>query len=224
MPRASSPITAATTAASTAWLWVRRSAPGRDPAEAAFTLWCHRNAFAPRPPVPRVAPSTAAGSRSPLAALPATVFAQQFPTVLRAADGVGSAAVLARTATPGRGPQTGVALLVGGHPRQSGLRVQAARAFPDTVPALPPDPAATPPLLAGRYTVDGDPDAVPDELVVELLDPTLPPLVIESLPRGLLVGTAASHLQAAQIDALAAVTARLRLLLLDEVAAATRWR
>jgi len=65
---------------------------------------------------------------------------------------------------------------------------------------------------------------VPDELVVELLDPLLPPLVIESLPRGLLVGTAASHLQSAQIDALAAVTARLRLLLLDDVAAAARGR
>jgi len=65
---------------------------------------------------------------------------------------------------------------------------------------------------------------VPDELVVELLDPALPPLVIECLPRGLLVGTATSHLQVAQIDALAAVTARLRPLLLDDVATATRWR
>jgi len=223
MPRASSPITAATAAASTAWLWVRRSAPGRDAGEAAFVLWCHRNAFVPRPLLPPAAPS-AARSGSPLAGLPGTLFAQQFPTVGRLADGVGSAAVLARAAPPGRGPQTGVALLVRGHVRQAGLRVHATRAFPDAVIAPPPDPAATPPLLAGRYTVDGDPDAVPDELVVELLDPMLPPLVIESVPRGLLVGTAATHLQTPQIDALAAVTARLRLLLLDEVAAATRWR
>jgi hypothetical protein len=223
MPRASTPITAASAAASTAWLWLRRSAPGRDAGEAAFVLWCHRNAFAPRPQLPPGAVPVA-GHGSPLAGLPGTLFAQQFPSVLRTADAVGSAAVLARSATPGRGPQTGVALLVRGHVRQAGLRVHATRAFPDAVLAPPPDPAATPSLLAGRYTVDGDPDAVPDELVVELLDPTLPPLVIESLPRGLLIGTAATHLQTRQIDALAAVTARLRLLLLDEVAAATRWR
>jgi hypothetical protein len=148
---------------------------------------------------------------------------QQFGAV-RAADGHASAAVLGRTAANGHPAMTGVALLVRGDVRQPRFRVNATRGFAGAVLAPPPDPAATPSLLAGRYIVDGDLDAVPDELVVELLDPTLPPLVIECLPRGLLVGTATSRLQVAQIDALAAVTARLRLLLLEDAATATRWR
>jgi hypothetical protein len=226
--RVSSPTAAAAAAASRTWLWLRGSAHGRDPGEAAFVLWCHRNAFAPRPQDPsRTTTAGAAGSGAAARGLPelqGSLFAEQFSSFVRAADGVGSAAVLARMPGPGRGPQTGVALLVRGHVRQPGLRVHAPRIFADAVLAPPPDPAATPPLLAGRYVVDGEADAVPDELVVELLDPTLPPLVIECLPRGLLVGTATSRLQAAQIDALAAVTARLRLLLLDDVATAARWR
>ena len=189
-------------------------------------LWCHRNAFAPRPEsavVDAAANGTGAPRRATLPELRDTLFTQQFATV-RAADGHGSAAVLGRSAANGHPAMTGVALLMRGDVRQPGLRVRATRGFTEAVLAAPPDPAATPSLLAGRYVVDGDPDAVPDELVVELLDPALLPLVIECLPRRLLVGTATSHLQVAQIDVLAAVTARLRLLLLEDVATATRRR
>jgi len=224
--RASSPIAAAAAAASTAWFRLRRSPHGRDPGEAAFVLWCHRNAFAPRPApavVDAAANGTGAARPAALPELRDTLFTQQFGAV-RIADGHGSAAVLGRSGANGHPAMTGVALLVRGDVRQPGLRVHATRGFAGAVVAPPPDPAATPSLLAGRYVVDGDPDAVPDELVVELLDPTLPPLVIECLPRGLLVGTATSHLQVAQIDVLAAVTARLRLLLLEDVATATRRR
>jgi len=64
-----------------------------------------------------------------------------------------------------------------------------------------------------------DAETVPDDLVVELLDPALPPLLIECRQRALIVATATARLQPADIDALQAVTARLGLLLLDDVAA-----
>jgi hypothetical protein len=113
-------------------------------------------------------------------------------------------------------------MVVRGHVRQPGLRLHATRTFGTAVLEPAPAPAATPPLLAGRYVVDAE--AVPDELVVELLDPSLPPLLVECLPRALLVATATPRLQAADIDALQAVTTRLGLLLLDDVAAAAAGR
>ena len=57
---------------------------------------------------------------------------------------------------------------------------------------------------------------------LELLDPSLPPLLIECLPDGLLVATATSRLQADHLDAMATATERLTTLLLDDHAAVTR--
>ena len=110
-----------------------------------------------------------------------------------------------------------------GSPRQPGLRVRAARPFEEPWFGAPADDAETPSLLAGRYIVDG-PAVLPEELVVELLDPHLPPLIVECLPDGLLVGTAGAHLRTDDLDALAAATERLMALLLDDVAAVTRRR
>jgi hypothetical protein len=234
MWRESAPIAAVFATASAAGLWLRRPARGREPGETAFVLWCSRRAFVPRArralDVAALSDSyrrLAQAERGVAEAVPATgvpelagsLFAQQFGWIVRAAEGPGTAAVLGRAPAPGggRGSLTGVALLARGRSRQPGLRVHAARAFPDVVSLPPPDPAATPPLLAGRYVVDAE--TVPDELVVELLDPTLPPLLVECLPRALLVATATARLQPAQIDALAVIAARLRLLLLDDVAA-----
>ena len=145
MSSVSSPIAAAAAAASSAWLRLRGSAHGRDPGEAAFVLWCHRNAFAPRPqhPSPTNTADVAARTGSAARGLPelhGSLFAGLFSSLVRAADGVGSAAVLGRTPGPGHGPQTGVALLVRGQVRQRGLRVHAPRAFADAVLAPPPVP------------------------------------------------------------------------------------
>ena len=136
---------------------------------------------------------------------PAPLFAERFRWIVRAAEGPGD-----RRARP-----------CAARRRRSrvphGARAGTARARPPAGPARPrhprlrqrrpaplPDPAATPPLLAGRYVVDAE--AVPDDLVVELLDPALPPLLIECRRPALIVATATARLQPADIDALQAVT------------------
>jgi hypothetical protein len=239
MWRDSAPIAAAAATASAAGLWIRRSARGREPGETAFELWCSRQAYVPRArraldaaelPLPYRRLVQDAGD-APQAVPPTGVpelagslFADRFRWIVRAATGPGTTAVLGRAPVDGggRGALTGLALVLRGHARPPGLRVHATRAFGADVLHPAPDPAATPPLLAGRYVVDAD--AVPDELVVELLDPALPPLLVECRPRALLVATASTRLQAADIDALQTVAARLRLLLVDDVAAAAPGR
>jgi hypothetical protein len=151
-----------------------------------------------------------------------SLFAQQFGWIVRAADGPSAAAFLGR-APAGRHVLIGAALVVTGAPRLPGLRVRAPRIFDEPWFGATLDRESTPPLLAGRYAVDGS-APLPEELVVELLDPHLPPLLVECLPDGLLVGTAGTHLRAVDLDALAAATARLSDLLLDDVATITAWR
>jgi hypothetical protein len=238
MWRETAPIAAGITAGSAAWLWLRRSARGRDPGETAFVLWCGRHAFAPRAQrsldpalmperyrrlaqrdgaTPRCVPAES------LEEIDGSLFAQQFGWIVRAADGPGAAAFLGRAPAPGRRVLTAAALVVAGSPRLPALRVRAARRFEAPWFAAPADHRDTPALLAGRYVVDGS-ATLPEELVVELLDPHLPPLIVECLADGLLVGTAGAHLRAGDLDALAAATERLTELLLDDVATVTRWR
>jgi hypothetical protein len=232
MWRDTAPIAAVVTAASAAWLWLRRSARGRDPGETAFVLWCGRHAFAPRAQraldpalmperyrrlaqrdggTPRCVPAESRGE------IDGSLFAQQFGWIVRAADGAGGAAFLGRAPVPGRRGLTAAALVVAGSPRLPHLSVRASRRFEEPWFAAPADDRDTPALLAGRYVVDGS-TTLPEELVVELLDPHLPPLIVECLADGLLVGTAGAHLRAADLDALAAATERLAELLLDDVA------
>src|SRR4051812_30363587 len=204
MWRELAPIAAVLTAASAAWLWLRRSARGRDPGETAFVLWCGRHAFAPRPqqsldpaglpePYRRLVQREVGDPRCvPAASLPeieGSLFGQQFGWIVRAADGHGAAAFLARAPAPGRRSLTAAALVVSGSPRVPGLRVRASRTFEAPWFGHEADDSSTPALLAGRYVADG-PAPLPEELVVELLDPHLPPLIVECLPEGLLVATA----------------------------------
>ncbi len=236
MWRESAPIAAVLTAASAAWLWLRRSARGRDPGETAFVLWCGRHAFAPRPQqtldlsfVPEPYRGLAQRESGPPRSVPIasraeirdSLFAQQFGWIVRAADGSGACAFLGRGPAPRRGTLTGAALVVEGTPRLSGLRVRAAGPFEELWFAPRANPDDTPALLAGRYVVDGL-QTLPEELVVELLDPQLPPLLIECLSDRLLVATAGAQLRADDLDALAAATTRLAELLLDDVAAVAR--
>jgi hypothetical protein len=238
MWRELAPIAAVLTAASAAWLWLRRSARGRDPGETAFVLWCGRHAFAPRPQQPldpaglpepyrRLVQREVGDPRCvPAASLPeieGSLFGQQFGWIVRAADGHGAAAFLARAPAPGRRSLTAAALVVSGSPRQPGLRVRASRTFEAPWFGHEADDSSTPALLAGRYVADG-PAPLPEELVVELLDPHLPPLIVECLPEGLLVATAGGHLRTGDLDALAATTDRLTGLLLDDVATVSRDR
>jgi hypothetical protein len=237
MWRETAPLAAVVAAASAAWLWLRRSARGRDPGETAFVLWCGRHTFAPRaqraldltllpPPYRRLADRGGGPARyvpaESLEEIDGSLFAQQFGWIVRAADGPSAAAFLGR-APAGRHVLIGAALVVTGAPRLPGLRVRAPRIFDEPWFGATLDRESTPPLLAGRYAVDGS-APLPEELVVELLDPHLPPLLVECLPDGLLVGTAGTHLRAVDLDALAAATARLSDLLLDDVATITAWR
>lgn len=161
--------------------------------------------------------------RSSLAEIEGSLFAQQFGWIVRAADGQGAVAFLGRAPALGRRALTGAALVMSGSPRLPGLRVRAARPFDEPWFGHEDGDAGTPALLAGRYTADG-PAPLPEELVVELLDPHLPPLIVESMPDGLLVATAGSNLRASDLDALAATAERLTGLLLDDVAPVARWR
>ncbi len=232
MWREIAPIAAVLTATPAAWLWLRRSARGRDPGETAFVLWCGRHAFAPRAqrtldpammpePYRRLAQRESGPPRcvprSALREIEGSLFAQQFGWIVRAADGPNAAAFLGRVPAPGRRVLTAAALVVPGSPRLPDLRVRATRPFEEPWFGAPADDSATPALLAGRYVADG-PEPLPEELVVELLDPHLPPLIVECLPDGLLVGTGGAHLRAADLDALAAATERLTALLLDRAA------
>ena len=238
MWRESAPIAAVLTAASAAWLWLRRSARGRDPGETAFVLWCGRHAFAPRaqrtldpammPEAYRRLAQRESGPprcvpRASLSEIEGTLFAQQFGWIVRAADGPGGSAFLGRAPAPGRRSLTAAALVVSGSPRLPALRVRATRPFEEPLFGQTPVDSGTPALLAGRYVADG-PAPLPEELVVELLDPHLPPLIVESLPDGLLVATAGTHLRADDLDALAATAERIGALLLDDVTAVTHWR
>ena len=238
MWRELAPIAAVVTAASAAWLWLRRSARGRDPGETAFVLWCGRHSFGPRAQrsldpalMPEAYRRLAEREGGPpryvpaesLAEIDGSLFTQQFGWIVRAADGPGAAAFLGRSPASGRRALTAAALVVTGSPRQPGLRVRATRLFEEPWFGAPADREATPPLLAGRYVVYG-PATLPDELLVELLDPHLPPLIIECLPDGLLVGTAGTRLQASHLDALEAATGRLTALLLDDAATVAHWR
>jgi hypothetical protein len=161
--------------------------------------------------------------RSSLEEIEGSLFAQQFGWIVRAADGPGVAVFLGRAPAAGRRSLTAAALVVSGSPRLPGLRVRATRPFEEPWFGRPADGAGTPTLLAGRYVADG-PAPLPEELVVELLDPHLPPLIVESLPDGLLVATAGAHLRTADLDTLAATTERLTGLLLDDVATVAPWR
>ena len=236
MWRETAPIAAVLAAASAAWLWLRRSARGRDPGETTFVLWCSRHGFAPRAqrsldltlvPEPYQGLAQREGGPPryvPIASVPeiaGSLFAQQFGWIVRAADGPGVSAFLGRAPAAGRRALTAAALVVEGTPLLPGLRVRASRPFEELWFAPLADPRATPSLLAGRYVVDG-PATLPEELVVELLDPLLPPLLIECLPDGLLVAAATARLQTDQLDALAAVAVRLTDLLLDDVASVSR--
>ncbi len=235
MWRETAPIAAVLTAASAAWLWLRRSARGRDPGETAFALWCGRHAFAPRAqrtldpalipePYRRLADREGGPPRcvprTSLLEIEGSLFAQQFGWIVRAADGPAAAAFLGRAPAPGRRSLTAAALVVPGSPRLPGLRVRATRSFEEPWFGGVAD-HCTPALLAGRYVADG-PAPLPEELVVELLDPQLPPLIVECLPDRLLVATAGSHLRTGDLDALAAATERLTGLLLDDVATVRR--
>jgi hypothetical protein len=237
MWRGTAPIAGVLTAASAAWLWLRRSGRGRDPGERAFVRWCGRHTFAPRAQRSLDLALVRAHDRRPaerergpacyvpaesLAEIDGSLFWKQFGWIVRAADGPGAAAFLGRAPAAGRQSLTGAALVVAGAPRLPDLRVRATRAFEEPCAGAPADPVSTPPLLAGRYVTDG-PAPLPEELVVELLDPHLPPLIVECLTDGLLVGTAGTHLRAGDLDALAAATARLSDLLLDDVATIARW-
>lgn len=200
-------------------------------------LWCGRNAYVPRAQrtldlslVPEPYHGLALTGEGPpryvpqssLPELEGSLFAEHFGWIVRAADGRGASAVFGRALAPGRRVLTGVAMIVAGSPRVPGLRVMATGGVEAMLPVPVPDADATPALLAGRYAVDAL-DPVPDELVVELLDPTLPPLMIESLDAGLLVATCGPRVPGEHLDALAAATARLRHLLLDDVATVLPW-
>ena len=238
MWRETAPIAAVITAASAAWLWLRRSARGRDPDETAFVLWCGRHALAARAqetldpalvpePYRRLAQRSSGPPRcvprASLSEIEGSLFAQQFGWIVRAADGQGAAAFLGRAPASGRRSLTGAALVVSGSPLLPGLRVRATRPFEEPWFRPAADDSGTSALLAGRYVADG-PASLPEELVVELLDPHLPPLIVESLPDGLLVATAGAHLRTGDLDALAATAERLTGLLLDDAATVTRWR
>lgn len=146
--------------------------------------------------------------RSSLPEIEGSLFAQQFGWIVRAADGPVAAAFLGRAPAPGRRSLTAAALVVPGSPRLPGLRVRATRSFEEPWFGGAADDSGTPALLAGRYVADG-PAPLPEELVVELLDPQLPPLIVECLPDGLLVATAGIHLRTSDLEALAATTERL---------------
>jgi hypothetical protein len=195
-------------------------------------LWCGRHAFAARAqrtldpaliPEPYRRLAHHAGGpprcvpRASLGEIEGSLFAQQFGWIVRAGDGLAVAAFLGRAPAPGRRSLTAAALVVPGAPRQPGLRVRATRPFDEPWFGAAGDDSGTPALLAGRYVADG-PLPLPEELVVELLDPQLPPLIVECLPDGLLVATAGTHLRTTDLDALAASMERLTGLLLDDVA------